>query len=119
MLVVDRLALELVEEVEHDVRLPLLDGVTDGEDGVAYAEGTCLVPELAEGVEDVALRLDSVELRLGERLDVVGRHEILVHEREHPQLLAPRLLSAVRSVEFLLLPVLLVRRHRACQSLPR
>ena len=87
VLVEQHLAVEFLEQVEHRVRLPLLDGVADREQLVLHAEGAHFVADRAEVADDVVLRLPDVDLLFGVPLERVGRHQLRMHQREDPQAL--------------------------------
>jgi hypothetical protein len=86
VLVVDRHVVEVFQEIEHGVRLGLGDGVPDDAEIAADAQAPHLVPQLAQRGHDVELGLP---LRLSEidALDVVRRHQDLVHHRQEAELL--------------------------------
>src|SRR4029077_19116545 len=86
VLVVDRHVVEVFQEIEHGVRLRLGDGVPDDAEIAADAQAPHLVAQLAQRAHDVELGLP---LRLAEidALDVVRRHQDLVHHRQEAELL--------------------------------
>src|SRR5262249_45726709 len=86
VLVVDRDVVEVLEQVEHRMRLSLGDGVAHDAEVAAHAEALHLVPQVAERGDDVELRLP-LRLRHVDVLRVVGRDEHLVHQREQAELL--------------------------------
>jgi hypothetical protein len=84
VLVVDRVAVELLEKVEGDVRPDLLDGVANLRQVADHAERQHLVAELAERREDVVLGLPGDHHHVGAG-GVGGRHQVAVHERQDAQ----------------------------------
>src|ERR1035437_5897314 len=87
VLVEEDFAVELLQKIEHDVRFPFLDGVTDREQFVLHAERTHLVTDRAKVADDVVLRLPDVDLLFGVPVECVGRHELRMHQRENSQAL--------------------------------
>ena len=69
ILVIGRLAVKLLQQVEHDVRLPALDLVADRPQLVLHAEQLHLVARLAQRADDVVPGLPDVDLLLAVALD--------------------------------------------------
>ena len=78
------------QEVEHDVRLPLVHRAADGRQLVAHFQQPRLVAERAERGEDVVLGLEVVPFLIAARLDVVGRRHAGTDEDEHAEASAGR-----------------------------
>jgi hypothetical protein len=75
-------AVELLEQVEHHFRLPLLGRHADRVQLVLHAERSHLVAELAQRADDTELGLPAVHLLGGLALERIGRHQRGVHEHE-------------------------------------
>ena len=78
----DRFAIELLEEIEHDVRLELLDRGPKRGQLVAQADHYHVVSEPAQPLAHVELGLERGDLCRGKRADVFGGDETLVHEND-------------------------------------
>lgn len=76
----------LLEEVEDDVRVPLLHRLPDGHQLVLHAEHPDLVPQLAKRLDDVVLGLPPVDLLRRVPGQRVWRHQVRMHERKDAQL---------------------------------
>ena len=61
-MIVDRLALKLVEQVEDNVGFPFRDGVADRNEGITNAKWPRFMAEFFEGGEDVAFGLDAMKV---------------------------------------------------------
>ena len=86
MLVVDRLAVKLLEEVEDHVRRDLAERLAQGGDLVPDAELDDLVSEPGETLAHVPLGADEVETLLVQIRGVLRRDQILVHQEQHAKL---------------------------------
>ncbi len=86
MLVEHRLPAKFLQQIEDDVGLEVLDGPAERRQVVVEPERLDLVPQLAQASHHVVLGLVFDDLRVGLAGDVVGRHEICVHQHEHPLL---------------------------------
>ena len=86
VLVVGDDALELLEQVEDDVGLPVGDRAAQLGEVVAHAEHPDLVAHRAERRRDVVLRAPLVDLLLGVAVGVSAAPG-LVHQHQHAQLL--------------------------------
>jgi hypothetical protein len=75
---------KLLEEVEGDLGLPLLDRLADHPEVAPDPERAHLVSHLAQRADDVELRLPGHRQQVGVAR-VVGRHQVLVHQREHAE----------------------------------
>src|SRR5262245_60020207 len=86
VLVVDRDVVEVLEQVEHRLRLELVQGVADHAQVAAHPEALHLVPQLPERADDVELGLP---FHLGDvdALHVVRGNQRFVHEGQQAQLL--------------------------------
>ncbi len=83
------LAAELLEQVEHDVRLELLDPLPQRPQLVVEPQDVHVVPRLPQLTLDVVLRLERLDLGVGELLDLLSRwrDQALVDEEHHAALL--------------------------------
>jgi len=86
VLVEHRLPVEFLQQIEDDVGLEVLDGPAQRRQVVVEPERLDLVPLLAQAGHHVVLGLVLDDLRVGLAGDVVGRHQIGVHQHEHPLL---------------------------------
>ena len=87
VLVVGDDALEFLEQVERDVRLPVGDRVAQVRQVVAHAEHLHFVAHRAQRRRDVVLGPPVVDLLLGVAARVLRRHQGLVHQHQHAPLL--------------------------------
>ena len=85
VLIEDRDVVEVLEQVEDDVRLEVVDRLAHDAEIVADAEVVHLVAGLLQGDGDVELRLP-VDAGDVDALDVLRRHQIVVHQGENAQL---------------------------------
>src|SRR5690606_39723834 len=85
VVVVDRLAVELLEQVEHHVRPHLLQRHAQGLELVVQADLVDLVAEVIERHHHVVLGLERIDLLVGEALEARGRHEVAVHHHQDPE----------------------------------
>ena len=85
VLVVGGLAVELLEQIEDDVRLPALDHVADRLQLGLHAERPGVVAGGAQRREHVVFRLPDVDLLLAVALHGVGRHQIRMHQHQNAQ----------------------------------
>jgi hypothetical protein len=81
---------EGLEEVEHDMWLPLLDLAAYRRQFLMHLERTRLVAECLQRAEDVDLGLEIMTLLLAQRVEVVGGHVATPDENEHAKLAARR-----------------------------
>ncbi len=75
-------ARELVEQVEHHVRAPLVDRLAKLGQMIADADDAHFVARAAQRMQNVVLGAKLVDLRLAQAADVVRRHERLVHHQK-------------------------------------
>ena len=68
------------------MRLEILDGLAQGGEVVIQPELVHLVAQVAQPVDHVVLGLVLEDLLIGLAGDVVGRHQVDVHQHEHPLL---------------------------------
>jgi len=83
ILVEHRLPAEFLQQIEDDVRLEVLDGPAQRRQVVVEPERLHLVPQVAQPGHHVVLGLVFENLRVGLAGDVVGGHQIAVHQHEH------------------------------------
>src|SRR6266566_2033635 len=83
VLVVDGLAVELLEQIEDDVRFPALDFVADRLELVLDAARPHLVAGLAQRAHDVILGLPPVDFLLAAALDRVRRNQVRMQEHQN------------------------------------
>jgi hypothetical protein len=73
---------ELLEQVERDVRTEPRDGFAHGREVRAHAEGDDLVAEGLDAAHHVELRPPLADFLGRVAGEGIGRHEILVHEHK-------------------------------------
>jgi hypothetical protein len=83
VLVIDRDAVKLLQQIEGDVRLPLLDRLAELSQIVPQAERPHFVPQFPQRRNDVKLGFPRLDLLLGVSLQAVGRDEVFVHQDQH------------------------------------
>src|SRR5512140_1923498 len=86
VMVEDDLAVKLLEQVEHHVRLERLDGITNRRQFVLHTERVHFVATAAEVADDVELRLPAVDVLVALALERIGRHELRMHESQDAKL---------------------------------
>ena len=86
VLVEDRHVVEPLEQVEGDVRLPLFVGAADVAEVVVDGERPHLVAEPRQRRDDVVLGAPGRRRDVGAFFDLLRRHQMPVHQREHAQL---------------------------------
>ena len=87
VLIVGHDAVELLEQVEDDVRLPLHDRAAQVHEVVVHAERHHLVAGFLEMRDDVVLGAPLIDFLLGDAAQRVRRHERRVHQHQGAQLL--------------------------------
>jgi hypothetical protein len=87
VLVVGSHAVELFQEHKRNVGLPFDDGVADGGEVFAHAEGAHVVAHLSQRGNDVEFGLPVGNLFVAETLDALRRDQVFMDEHEHPELL--------------------------------
>ena len=85
VLVVDDLAVELLQQREHDVRLPALDLVADRLELVMHAERAHLVPGGTQRAHDVVFGFPFVDFLLAVALGRIRGHQVRMHEHQDAQ----------------------------------
>ena len=85
--VVDRLAVELLQQVEHHMRLEALDRVADRRQLVLDAERHHLVAAAAQRADHVVFGLPGVDLLLAVALERIRRHQIRMRQHQDAELL--------------------------------
>ncbi len=86
VLVEHRLAVKLLEQVKDDMRLEVLDGAAERRQVVIEPERLDLVALLTQAGDHVIFGLVFDDLLLWLAGDVVGGHQVSVHQHEHPLL---------------------------------
>ena len=89
MLVVGDDALEFLQQVEGDVRLPAADFLAQLGQVVVQAQCAHLVPGLAQKSHHVIFGFPFLDLLGRVAREGSGRHEALVHEYQHAEFLHP------------------------------
>ncbi len=87
VLVIDRFAVKLLEQIENDVRFPALDLVADRLEFVLDAERPHLVAGSAQRAHHVVFRLPFVYFLLAVPLERIGGHQFRMHEHQNAQAL--------------------------------
>ena len=82
VLVVRDLALKLHEQIEHDMRLPVLDRFADRAQLIRHAERVHFVPVGPQRADHVVLGLPTVDLRFAVALERIRGHQILVEDHQ-------------------------------------
>ncbi len=80
--VVDRLAVKLLEQVEHHMRLEALHRVADRPQLVAHAERHHLVAAAAQRRDHVIFGLPDIDLLFAESLQRLRRHEVRMRQQQ-------------------------------------
>ena len=78
----NRLSVELLEKVEHDVRLESLNRPTERCELVAQADHHDFVAKCTKTLADLELRLERRDLLVGKVADVIRGHETFVCEND-------------------------------------
>ncbi len=87
VLVVDGLAMELLEQIEDDVGFPALDFIADRLELVLHAERPDLVARLAQRGHDVILGLPLVNFLLAMVVERIRRHQVRMQEHQNAKML--------------------------------
>ena len=82
MCVEDRLSVELLQQIEHHVRLELFERFSKWGQLVAETDHHDIVAQPAKGLADVVLGLEVRDLLRGEAADVFGGYEARVGEND-------------------------------------
>src|SRR5207245_6677636 len=86
VLIVGDDAVEFLEQVEHDVRLPLGDRAAQLRQAVEHAEAAHVMLELAERRDDVVLGAPLLDFLFAVTFETLRRHQALVHHGQGAQL---------------------------------
>ncbi len=84
MLIVDGHSVELFQQIERDVRLPIVDGRANYPQIALHPDRLHLMAELSQRRNNVVLRSPFHRLQIM-TIHMVRRDEVFVHEDEHAQ----------------------------------
>src|SRR5437762_1610798 len=87
VLVIERITVKLLEQIECDMRLVLHQRITNYIQLVIKANGINFMTHLPESRGDVIFSLDFKFLFLAETIERVWRYKVLMNENDNPQLL--------------------------------
>jgi hypothetical protein len=87
VLVVDGLAVKLLEQIEGDVRLPALDRIANRLELVFHAERPHVVPGGTQRAHDIVFSLPLVYFLFAVSLERIRRHEFRMHEDQNAKAL--------------------------------
>ncbi len=87
VLVVDGLAVELFEQIEHHMRLPALDLAADRPELVLHTQRLDLVAQRPQRADHVVLGLPLVDFLLAEALGRIRRHQVWMQQHQNAQAL--------------------------------